>query len=440
MNHFRLVEALFFVSFSRPIEGWQESRFRGGEGMKILGIVLFLLGSVSKLPARDIYVNNLQGNDSFYGITEKSINVNGPVRTIGQALKLAHAGDRIVLAKTAEPYRESVTFFGQKNSCAPGNPFRLEGNGAILDGSEPIPEEWWEPYQKGIFRFQPPWQAWQNLFWKGKPLKKGKVQRDGDAPVQIVLEPMEWTLYEGFVYFKPEPGRLPGEYQLSMAGKRHGVVLLHVRGVEIRDLIVQGYQNDGMVASNNATDVHLENVTLRGNARAGMAVGGACSIWMNRCTVGDNRYAQLLTEPFSQVTLLSTELISNTAPGWVDHGTEITPDGRTVDQSVVFRDGKRIFGGLNEPVPEIPVHATEAGETEAPETVPALEENEEEGLLDDSAEEEISETDEETSEDWGEMTEESTEEPTDETVDFLGSGEEEEETESEEDSSFDFSL
>lgn len=401
----------------------------------LMGVGIFLLGGVSLLSAREIYVNNLQGNDSFYGITEKSININGPVRTIAQALKLAHAGDRVILAKTAEPYRESVTLFGQKNSCAPGNPFRVEGNGAILDGSEPIPEEWWEPYQEGIFRFQPPWQAYQNLFWKGQPLKKVPVQQEEDAPPQIVLEPMQWTLYEGFLYFKPEPGRLPGEYALAMAGKRHGVALLHVRGVEIRDLIVQGYQNDGIVASGSAVEVHLENVTLRGNARAGIAVGGACSLWMNRCTVGDNRYAQLLTEAFSQVTLRSTDLISNTAPGWVDHGAQIAPDGKIVEQSVVFRDGKRIFGGLNEPVPET-LADTGKGETEAPETIPALEGEAEEELLEEPAEE-ISETEDENSLELSESADE-LDETEDETVDFLGG--DEEPAENDEEDSFDFSL
>lgn len=438
MNIFRLAETVCLVplgvSFFGRIGEVEGRRFRDRGWGTLLGMVMFLSGIALELSARDIYVNNLQGNDSFYGITEKSININGPVRTIGQALKLAHAGDRIVLAKTEEPYRESVTFFGQKNSCAPGNSFRLEGNGAILDGSEPIPEEWWKPYEKGIFRFQPPWQAWQNLFWKEKPLKKVEVQHDGDAPVQIVLEPMEWTSYEGFVYFKPEPGRLPGEYQLAMAGKRHGLALLQVRGVEIRNLIVQGYQNDGIVASNNATEVHLENVTLRGNARAGIAVGGACSLWMNQCTVGDNRYAQLLTEPFSQVTLRSTELISNTAPGWRDHGTEITPDGKMVEHSVVFQDGKRIFGGLNEPIPETSAHSASEGETEVPETVPALEEN---------SEEEITDTAEENSLDFSEDSE-MLDETADETVDFLDSDEEieeeDEETEPEDDNSFDFSL
>ena len=80
---------------------------------------------------RDLYVNNLTGDDQSTGETDQNIsNHVGPVRSIKRAVALANFGDRIVLANTGVPYREQVSLQGANNSGSARFPFVLEGNGA----------------------------------------------------------------------------------------------------------------------------------------------------------------------------------------------------------------------------------------------------------------------------------------------------------------------
>ena len=89
--------------------------------------------------AATIYVNNAAGNDRYDGQSEQQSGERlGPVRTIQRALRLATASDRIVLANTGVPYRESITLFGRRNSGLEDFPFIINGNGAILEGADPV--------------------------------------------------------------------------------------------------------------------------------------------------------------------------------------------------------------------------------------------------------------------------------------------------------------
>lgn len=272
--------------------------------------------------SRDIYVDNVRGNDEFTGWEMRiGSSGTGPVKTIGRALKLAQSGDHIVLAHNeGEPYRESVTFLGKNHSAANARFFTLEGNGATLDGSEEFDPALWKYFRDGIFRFKPRLMAYQNLFLDGKPLQRVVLPKV-EIPV-VALDEMQWCLHEGYVYFKPERERLPDEYPLRIAGLECGITLMHVQGVCIQNLVVQGFQHDGISAANAARHVNLKNVTLRGNARAGLSVGGASRVWVIESLLGNNNFAQLLLEKHSSVRLIDTDLLANTAPAWVDRGLE----------------------------------------------------------------------------------------------------------------------
>ena len=89
---------------------------------------------------RDIFVDNLAGNDRATGDQPRhTADLTGPVRTISKALFLSANADAIVLTKTSQPYRESLSLVGSRNSGFADHPFAIRGNGAILDGSAPVP-------------------------------------------------------------------------------------------------------------------------------------------------------------------------------------------------------------------------------------------------------------------------------------------------------------
>jgi hypothetical protein len=107
-----------------------------------------------------------------------------------------------------------------------------------------------------------------------------------------------------------------------------------VDNVVVRDLVIQGFQLDGISAHNSARRVSIEGVTCRGNGRSGIAVGGASLVEVVGCLIGDNAEAQLLTLPLSETRVRDTKLLSNTAPAWVNEGGRVSIDDRRVEGGI----------------------------------------------------------------------------------------------------------
>jgi hypothetical protein len=285
--------------------------------------------------AREIYVNNVEGNDRFAGDQPRVTSAqSGPVRTIVKALRLANSGDHVVLAKTAQPYRESISLVGSRHSGSLHQEFVIEGHGAILDGSAEAPPQAWENYRGAVFRLRTPQMGYQQLFLDDRPAVRVAVSHQAGSPPE--LESRQWCLLDGQIYFCVEPTKLPQDYRLSCARLATGITLYHVEHVEIVGIWVQGFQLDGISAFNSARDVCLAEVVCRGNGRSGVTVGGASRVEIDASLLGNNGRAQLLTLPCSETHVRNSRLLSNTAPGWVDQG------GR------VYVEGRRVEGGLDE--------------------------------------------------------------------------------------------
>lgn len=290
-------------------------------------LTMLLLGSPAT--GREIYVNNDKGDDQFTGQqSQDPTGQGGPLRTLAKAMRVAGAGDTIVLAKTAAPYRESISLVGSRHGGTSQQPFVIRGNGAILDGSTSLTAEAWENYRGAIFRLRLPPMGSPQLFLDDRPAMRVFAAETAKEPPE--LQPRQWCSVGGRVYFCVEKTKLPGDYKLRCSHKQTGVTLFHVEHVHIVDLIVQGFQVDGINLSNSAREVLLSNVTCRGNGRSGVAVGGASSITIRDSLLGDNGQAQLLTLPYSETQVSGTHLLSNTAPGWVDQGGVVAIDGNRV--------------------------------------------------------------------------------------------------------------
>ena len=93
---------------------------------------------VPRAAARDLYVNNLAGDDLLDGGSPTGRGSGrGPVQTLRQALWLANTGDHIALANTGTPYRESVTLFGNKHSGFTDRPFIIDGKARCSTARRP---------------------------------------------------------------------------------------------------------------------------------------------------------------------------------------------------------------------------------------------------------------------------------------------------------------
>ena len=277
--------------------------------------------------ADDIYVSNILGNDRFDGAKALPESDNsGPLQTISRALRLANRGDHIVVHETGEPYRECLTLMGARHSGTALRPFTISGNGAVLDGSVPVPDHRWAHYRHTIFRYRPVRQTFIQLFYDDKPLTEVRVPA-GAAKIAS-LKPLEWCLFENYVYFRAEKDKTPSDYQLTQTGDVAGITLYRVRNVVLADLVVQGYQLDGVNAHDGAEGVHFERLTCRGNGRSGISIGGASGVSLRNCLIGNNGRAQLRTEGPARVEVAESEILDNTAPPFVNEGAELVVDGR----------------------------------------------------------------------------------------------------------------
>lgn len=286
---------------------------------------VLVVAVVAPLEARDLFVNNLGGDDRADGREPTSSTEGGPVRTIGRALELARTGDRIHLANTGEPYRESITLSGADRSGFTINPLTIVGNGATLDGSRPVPARDWEHVRDQLFRFRPPRGSHPLLFIDGRPAPRQAVDpAQGRLPQ---LAPGQWCAHDGYIYFVAENGKAPRDYALSYAALPVGITLYQVKNVVILDLVVQGFHTDGASAPDGARNVRLGGLILRGNGRAGLAVGGSSQLSADGCLIGDNGTAQVWLSGYGTLGLQNCELLEGSAPPIVRRGGRFFLDG-----------------------------------------------------------------------------------------------------------------
>ncbi len=314
-----------------------------------VGLSLLLLSSPAF--ARDIFVDNIGGDDRHEGRAPVARNVGGgPCRTIAQALRLARGGDRIVLAPTGEPYRECITLHGAQHSGSARRPFVILGNGATLDGSRPVHPEAWKQFDGDTYRFRPLKMSHQQLFLNDRPLVR--VALDNNNLAVPELHPLQWCLFDRHIYLnlkRPSlkiPGDVdsvpkevlersavegwryvPQQYKLTHAHHPVGISLYDVRNVVIADLFVQGYQLDGVNVHDKAFNTQLIGVNARGNGRSGISIGGSSRVIVSESIVGNNGAAQVRTEGYSVTEITGCEILAHTAPSVVRDGGDVSIDG-----------------------------------------------------------------------------------------------------------------
>ena len=186
-----------------------------------------------------------------------------------------------------------------------------------------MPADDWSFVAGNVFRFRPPKMSFQVLYLDGKPARRRDVRTSAEMDT---LQPLEWCLYEQHVYFRTEPNRLPQSYDMSYAARQVGITLYEVRHVIVRDLVIQGFQLDGVNAHDGVRDTALVGLNCRGNVRSGISIGGASRVRLDSCLVGNNGAAQLRTEGYSHTQLVGCDLLDNTAP-------RIVRDGGQVDEA-----------------------------------------------------------------------------------------------------------
>ncbi|HZL87642.1 MAG TPA: hypothetical protein VFB96_04635 [Pirellulaceae bacterium] len=294
---------------------------RSAFGVAFVAIVWTVCGDVL---ATDLFVDNLAGDDRNNGQGVKVISRgNGPVRTIEKALRLAQAGDRIVINPNGgQPYRECITLQGGAHSGFGDVVLEIVGNGAVMDGSLSLVSADWEVVGEDLYAVQPPKMAYQQLFLGGQPA--ARVKPAGDKVPE--LQPRQWCLFKGRIVFRTDRGRRPESYDISCGGHPVAITLYEVHDLVIRDLKIRGYQLDGVNAHDNVTRCDLVGIDSSYNGRSGFSIGGASRVRLDGCTAGGNGAAQVRTEGFSKTHLVGGSFDETTAPALVQEGGKVTKE------------------------------------------------------------------------------------------------------------------
>jgi hypothetical protein len=276
---------------------------------------------VPLVPAATVYVDNVGGDDLRDGSQPTNLSGGGPVRTLRKALRICHSGDRILLANTGQPYREPISLSTAEHCGNSLSPFVIDGQGAILEGAEPVPADAWEHERGSVFRFRPPRSTYQQLFLEGQPAVQRKLVAAETRLPQ--LEPLEWYRRGADVYFRVEHDRLPRDYDLAYSERQTGITVYHVHDVVITNLIVQGFRLDGVNVNDGVDNCEILDVVSRGNGRSGITVAGSSKTRIANCVVGDNGEEQLLALGVSSTVVENSQLIANTAPAVTNRGAKV---------------------------------------------------------------------------------------------------------------------
>jgi len=278
---------------------------------------------VTTAEAKNLYVNNVGGSDSQDGrASNGSGGKSGPVRTISRAIQIAAKGDTIHVAKTTDPYQESISLQGGRNSGLVGKSFRIIGDGVVLDGRTEVPKDDWQLVSDNTYSTPAP-SPYTILYLGNKPAERVVLEDDvSDVPA---LEEEQWCLVNRRIYFRTNRTKLPREYDLTYNTRRVGITLVNCRHVIVQGFVIQGFQLDGINAHDNVFGATLLGITARGNGRSGISVGGASRVTIEACLVGNNGKAQLRTEGFSETKLKNNDLINEDpkAPAIVNEGGRI---------------------------------------------------------------------------------------------------------------------
>jgi hypothetical protein len=289
-----------------------------------LCLALALVTVVSDLAfARDIYVDNTTGDDRRGGTISTSQGNLGPCRSIAKALRIAKFGDRIVLANTGVPYRESITVQGPQHSGSDSYPFMIIGNGATLDGTVSLADTHWQHVSDGVFRTRPILMSYQQLFLDDQPAVR-QQPLPGEFPK---LAPLQWCSIHGYLYFRVQDGKLPHAYNVSCCGQQAGITLYDVHDVIIQDLNLRGFQLDAINCHDNVRRTDLVRLTTTQNGRSGISIGGSSRVRLDTCASSANGEAQVRIEGYSLVEMLDTQFDATTAPGIFREATARVVEG-----------------------------------------------------------------------------------------------------------------
>ena len=191
-------------------------------------------------------------------------------RTLNAATANLKAGDVLHLAPGAK-FRESLKI---RASGEPTNPIAVKGNGAVISGLEPVPDDSWEDKGEGL------WLSTNGMAWGAcRPrvlLPSGEMVSvpisDAAFRRPELLKPGCAAWRKEGIWFRPEAGRKPSDYALRGFYRVSGVEIVGRHYIEIENLTAEHFSNDGFNVHGSCRGLVFRNITASGNGDDGFSV------------------------------------------------------------------------------------------------------------------------------------------------------------------------
>ena len=230
-------------------------------------MMLFLLLLSSTLPARNIYVNNSNGNDTNDGDSEKTA-----LLTIARAQTLLNAGDTIHLCNTGTVYREVFGF--SKLVGKPDAYVTVDGHGATVSGSDKIIDAEWVMVNPGLYKNNTIYDKFKfnkEIIWRfffvfdGRMNRMGTCMKGKSIPLKTpgALQDKEWTFVtaEKAFYIKIDPAKKLADYNIEIPVRSNGVSIHNAADyLIVKNLTATHVYNDGYGLSGDGKNILLENI------------------------------------------------------------------------------------------------------------------------------------------------------------------------------------
>ncbi len=255
-------------------------------------IFFILLIAVCVLQAESLYVNPQTGSDSNNGLSPQT-----PVLTIAKGISLATAGDTVYLGGAVFKGRREQVFVSK--SGEPDKPIVIDGQGAVIDGCEPIDPNDWVMVEPGLYKneaiFKKNLQSSEDWVTRFSFVMDGKLNRMGHSlksPSDPYLKPAQlqegqWTydISDHSYYVKIDPSKTLADYRIESPVVVSGVqVSGDVHHIVFKNITVKHVINDGFALTiggsldNKVSDISFENITAIECCDDGFSGHGDCDV------------------------------------------------------------------------------------------------------------------------------------------------------------------
>ena len=220
--------------------------------------LLIIAGWTGSASAAEWYVNNTAGSDANDGRSPATA-----FATIGKAIAACRTSDTLVLANTGTAYGESIVL--SRLGGTPAYPFVIEGNGAVICGFATLSAERWEKKEGGIW-FYP--QPRPNM----NPYLRFNGQRAPSLRTAENLKPGQYGWTEAGLFLIPEEGKVPADYSIDGTMLSSGLIIYGASYIHCRNLIAEGFSNDGFNIHGDCQGIVCENIEARHNGDDGFSI------------------------------------------------------------------------------------------------------------------------------------------------------------------------